>query len=236
MFFTSSITQVSQTSRPITPETAATRAAARSTSSNRLISFTGRTTLPSLWVVSSLLVVHSPLVFVVSAAMFITVALPVASSVATSTAARASLCPTPVRSQIQALYRWHLQQQGPSADHTIASQRQRFTPELYQLLMRAQALTPADGRFVDFDLFSGTQVTTFSASLLGCSPLPSGRLQALVAVRAGLRNRSDEPLQQLRYILQNSQPEGWRIADIVYPGEPAFRLIPYLQHLLQEQR
>ena len=41
MFLTSSITQVSHTSRPITPETAAIRPAARSTSSSRLISFTG---------------------------------------------------------------------------------------------------------------------------------------------------------------------------------------------------
>jgi hypothetical protein len=41
MFFTSSITQVSHTTRPITPDTAAIRPAARNTSSSRLISFTG---------------------------------------------------------------------------------------------------------------------------------------------------------------------------------------------------
>ncbi len=41
IFLTSSITQVSHTTRPITPETAAMRPAARSSSSSRLISFTG---------------------------------------------------------------------------------------------------------------------------------------------------------------------------------------------------
>ena len=40
MLFTSSITQVSHTSRAITPETAAKRAAERASSSSRLISFT----------------------------------------------------------------------------------------------------------------------------------------------------------------------------------------------------
>ncbi len=41
MLLKSSITQVSHTSRPITPDTAAMRPAARRTSSSRLISFTG---------------------------------------------------------------------------------------------------------------------------------------------------------------------------------------------------
>jgi len=41
MFLTSSITQVSQTSRPMTPETAAILPEARRSHSQRLISFTG---------------------------------------------------------------------------------------------------------------------------------------------------------------------------------------------------
>ncbi len=41
MLLKSSITQVSHTTRPITPDTAAIRPAARNTSSSRLISFTG---------------------------------------------------------------------------------------------------------------------------------------------------------------------------------------------------
>ena len=40
----------------------------------------------------------------------------------------------------------------------FTSQKQRFTPELEDLLLAAFALQPSDGRFVDFDPFSNTQV------------------------------------------------------------------------------
>ena len=39
----------------------------------------------------------------------------------------------------------------------ITSQQSRFTDGLVQKLRRAYALDPANRRFVDFDLFSGTQ-------------------------------------------------------------------------------
>ena len=45
---------------------------------------------------------------------------------------------------------------------------------------------------------------------------------------------SDAP-QQLRFVFQHLPKEGWRIADIVYPGEPSFRLSTYLEQLLAPQ-
>ena len=144
--------------------------------------------------------------------------------------AAAAPCPAGVTEQLDGLYRQS--QPGPVL---IASQGQRFTPGLLALLSRAYALTPADGRFVDFDLFSGTQVGTFGAQVLGCTAQPDGALVARVAVRAGLAGRTTEPPQELRYVMDAPASGGWRIADIVYPGEPTFRLTDYLQQLLAPQ-
>ena len=142
-------------------------------------------------------------------------------------------CPPPLREQIDALYRWQLQRQKQPGSVVIVTQRQRFTPQLYRLLERANALTPADGRFVDFDLFSGTQVSTFSAAVLGCEPAKAEAVVALVAVQAGLPGRTAEPPQQLRYVLRPDGAAGWRIADIIYTSEPPFRLSTYLKQLLE---
>jgi len=142
-------------------------------------------------------------------------------------------CPPSVREQIDGLYRWRLQRQEQRGSLAIATQRQRFTPELYGLLERAAGLTPADDRFVDFDLFSGTQVSTFGAAVLGCVPAQAEAVEALVAVHAGLRGRPAEAPQQLRYVLHPSGAAGWRIADIIYASEPSFRLSTYLQQLLE---
>lgn len=142
-------------------------------------------------------------------------------------------CPLPVREQIDGLYRWQLQRQEQPGSLAIATQRQRFTPQLYRLLERADALTPADGRFIDFDPFSGTQVSTFSAVVLGCVPAKAEAVVALVAVQAGLTGRTTGAPQQLRYVLSPDGAAGWRIADIIYSSEPPFRLSTYLKQLLE---
>ena len=144
-------------------------------------------------------------------------------------------CPAAVRAQVDQLYRWQLARQEQSGPVAMASQRERFTPQLFSLLERAYALTPADGRFVDFDPFSGTQVNTFRATLQGCSPDHEGRLMARVSVQAGLRGRTAEPQQQLDVVFRSTSNEGWRIADIVYLREPSFRLSTYLRNLLEER-
>jgi hypothetical protein len=144
-------------------------------------------------------------------------------------------CPPAVRAQMDGLYRWQLARQERSGSIAIASQRERFTPQLFSLLERAYALTPADGRFMDFDPFSGTQVSTLGATLEECRPDQAGQLMARVAVQAGLRGRSAEPAQQLGFVLAQTPREGWRIADIVYLREPSFRLSTYLKQLLEQR-
>ena len=145
-------------------------------------------------------------------------------------------CPAAVRAQVDGLYRWHVAQQERAGAITIASQRERFTPQLFALLQRAYALTPNDGRFIDFDPFSGTQVNTVAARLEDCRQEQPARLWAQVAVQAGLRGRTAEPPQQLRFVFQHLPTEGWRIADIVYLHAPSFRLSTYLRNLVEEQR
>ncbi len=141
-------------------------------------------------------------------------------------------CPAGVKAQLDGLYRWQVARQDLSGPIEIRSQQSRFTPGLYQKLRRAYGLDPASGRFVDFDLFSGTQVSTFGAKVLGCTAAPGGGLEALVAVQAGLRNRPSEAPQQLRFQLVSGPGGSWTIADIVYAHPAGFRLSSYLSELL----
>lgn len=124
-------------------------------------------------------------------------------------------CPAPVKAQLDGLYRWQVARQDLSEPIELKSQKSRFTDGLYQKLRRAYALDPNSGSFVDFDLFSGTQVGTFGAK-----------------VQAGLRNRPIEAPQKLRYQLVRGPAGSWKIADIVYSHPAGFRLTSYLAELL----
>ena len=142
-------------------------------------------------------------------------------------------CPAAVSQQLDGLYRWQIERQNSPSPRNLSSQRQRFTAELYQQLQQGFALTPAqDGRFVDFDVFSGTQVTTFGAKVSGCTRLKAGSINAEVSVDTGLGGRSSGRPQQLEYsmVLRDGR---WRIADIHYPGEPGFSLSTFLSSLLK---
>ncbi|MEA5391846.1 hypothetical protein VB738_11320 [Cyanobium gracile UHCC 0139] len=141
-------------------------------------------------------------------------------------------CPVPVKTQLDGFYRWQVARQDIRGPIEIRSQQSRFTNGLYQKLRRAYGLDPASGRFVDFDLFSGTQVSTLGAKVLSCTATPGAGLEALVAVQAGLRNRPIEAPQLLRYQLVRGPTGSWKIADIVYPHPTGFRLSSYLAELL----
>ena len=143
-------------------------------------------------------------------------------------------CPVPVKVQLDGLYRWQVARQELRGPLEIASQKGRFTDELYQKLRRAYALDPASGRYVDWDLFSYTQVRTFGAKVLGCTALSGGVMEALVAVQAGLLNRPSEAPQQLRYQLVIDPFGTWKIADIIYPANSGYnrRLTSFLAELL----
>jgi len=143
---------------------------------------------------------------------------------------RAMPCPPAATQQLDGFYRWVF----TTADvrGQFASQKKRFTPELAEQLTAAFALQPSDGRFVDFDPFSNTQVNSYSHRIAGCWQEPGDLLRMRVLVLAGLgRSRASE--QTLDYWLSR-EGSSWRIADIHYPGAVSFSLGTFLQQLLQQ--
>jgi hypothetical protein len=140
-------------------------------------------------------------------------------------------CPLAATAQLDEFYRWFL---ATSDGRTsFGSQEQRFTPELYANLSAGFALRPADGRFVDFDPFSNTQVASYGYRIASCRRDGNALLLMRVEVLAGLSPSRASPVP-LDYVLS---PEGetWRIADIRYPGEMSFSLSDYLHDLLNAQ-
>ena len=145
-------------------------------------------------------------------------------------------CPKGVIDQLDGLYRWQVQRMDQRGDavKALATQRQRFTPSLFELLMEARQLKrTSDGRYLDFDVFSNTQVMTFGASVTGCSAEIGNSIQATVNVQAGLRGRTGEPPRKLLYELKRDSTGSWRINDITYLNERVFQLKPFLQKLIK---
>ena len=142
---------------------------------------------------------------------------------ATALTSAGAACPQQVVDRLDDLYRWHLAAQADQHRGDLTLQKQTFTPELYDQLDRAWDLDPrVDGAFLDFVVFSGTQVTTFGADVIGCRKLyPAANgffpdvIAASVAVQTGLRGRASERPQQLSYRLIRSD-NGWVISDLVY--------------------
>lgn len=147
-------------------------------------------------------------------------------------AAAPAPCPAPLVAQIDGLYSWLVPGQDLPGPMDPSSQSGRFTPALARQLIDAYRLTPADGRFVDFDVFSGTQVGIFGARVLSCTPAEGQDLEALVSVRVGIRTRPAEAPVQLRYRMRPGPGGTWQIADSHYPDEPGFRPTSYLAELL----
>ena len=158
------------------------------------------------------------------------------SLIALSVPAADGPCPRGVVDQLDGLYRWQVQQMDNSDDPATAlsSQRQRFTPSLFKLLIEARQLTPArDGRFIDFDVFSNTQVATYGAKVKGCSAQKGNSIQAEVAVDVGLRGQSSGIPQRLLYELNKGNTGSWRINNITYLDGTVFQLRSFLQQLIE---
>ena len=145
-------------------------------------------------------------------------------------------CPAPLKQRLDRLYQWQVSRQNVPGPTDLTPVASLLSPPLLNALKSAYALTPSrDGRFVDFDVFSGTQVSTFGASVDGCRALSETSMQARVLVRVGLRGRASETPQVLLFQMQKSpMPMGaWLIDDITYPGQPTFHLRGFLTRLLR---
>lgn len=145
------------------------------------------------------------------------------------------VCPAGVTDQLDGLYQWQVQRMEKRSDpvEDLASQRQRFTPSLFALLLKATSLTPSrDGRYLDFDVFSNTQAQTFGAVVTGCSKAQGDRIEADVDVQFGLVGRASGTPQKLRYDMLRDDNGSWRIDNIIYLDEPSYELRPFLKKLL----
>ena len=159
-----------------------------------------------------------------------------ASLIAMAVPAADAACPQGVIDQLDGLYRWQVQRMDSNEDpvKALSSQRQRFTPSLFKLLIEARQLTPMrDGRYLDFDVFSNTQVATYGAKIKGCSAEKANSIKAEVAVDVGLRGRSSGSPRRLLYELNNNGEGSWRINNITYLDGEVFELRPFLQKLIQ---
>ena len=159
-----------------------------------------------------------------------------AGLIAMAVPAADAACPQGVIDQLDGLYRWQVQRMDSNEDpvKALSSQRQRFTPSLFELLLQARQLTPVrDGRYLDFDVFSNTQVATYGARVTGCSAEKANTIKAEVAVDVGLRGRSSGSPQRLLYELNNNGEGSWRINNITYLDGEVFDLRPFLQKLIQ---
>ena len=115
----------------------------------------------------------------------------------------------------------------------LAGAAHRFTPGLFKLLLEASQLSPTEhGRYLDFDVFSDTQVRTFGAVVTGCSAVDGHSIQAAVDVQAGLRQQASGTPRQLIYNLKLNNTGQWQINEITYRNERVFQLSPYLEALV----
>ena len=158
-----------------------------------------------------------------------------ASLFAMATPATTGPCPAGVVNQLDGLYRWHVQSQQGRIDQikSLTTQRQRFTPSLFELLLQAKKLRPTThGRFLSFDVFSDTQVRTFGATVIGCSAQKARSIQAEVRVDVGLRDKPSGIPRGLLYEMNNGSKGIWRINNIFYLDDGRVPLRTNLEDLL----
>lgn len=152
------------------------------------------------------------------------------------TAAAPTPCPVGVEAQLRGLYTWQVaRMQQPAGRDDLSSQIKRFTPSLYRQLQWAWQLDPRiDGAFLDWDVFSNTQMATYGATVQGCHRLSPEEVDASVAVQLGRGGRPVDAPQVLSYALL-WDGSSWRISDITYrKGQTdSSSLMERLMHLRQ---
>ncbi len=158
-----------------------------------------------------------------------------ASLLTTAPPAFTGPCTAGVVNQLDGLYRWRVQSQQGRIDQikSLTTQRQRFTPSLFELLLQAKKLRPTThGRFLSFDVFSDTQVRTFGATVIGCSAQKARSIQAEVRVDVGLRDKPSGIPRGLLYEMNRGSKGSWVIDNITYLDDGRVSLRPYLKNLL----
>lgn len=157
-------------------------------------------------------------------------------------------CPPQVNTQLNSLYDWHIQRnlksyEDPDIDREpreelILSQQDRFTPSLFQLLYQGLKRKQGPDGWIDFDVFSNSQVNTVAAKVVGCSDVERNKILAAVDVSVSLHpERSPGPPSRLLYEMKKDKAGSWLINNITYLTNDdltplrGFQLKSFLQEL-----
>lgn len=157
-------------------------------------------------------------------------------------------CPPQVNTQLNTLYDWHIQRnlesyEDPDIDREpreelILSQQDRFTPSLFQLLYQGLKRKQSPDGWIDFDVFSNSQVNTVAAKVVGCSDVEKDKIFANVDVSVSLHpERSPGPPSRLLYEMKKGKAGSWLINNITYLTNDeltplrGFQLRSFLQEL-----
>ena len=131
----------------------------------------------------------------------------------TAAAPAASGCPAEAARTVTRLYDWYINA-GDAYRDQLQQQKQLFVSAFYADLQAAFRPAPPAKVFLDSDPFNGVQVSSYGYQLQRCRMEGNGRLQAQVAVRAGLGpQRASDRVVNL--VLRRSA-NAWLISDIAY--------------------
>ncbi|MBI3927877.1 MAG: DUF3828 domain-containing protein [Armatimonadetes bacterium] len=113
------------------------------------------------------------------------------------------------------------------------SQEARLEPDLYATLLNIMAKGPEDGVWLDFDPYANAQMNVATLSL-GPATVKDG----LASVWMSASYRSPGPERPaVKLVLRPGGPEGWRIANFLYPGDdglPSWDLRSWLKKQLEK--
>lgn len=115
---------------------------------------------------------------------------------------------------VQQFYQWYLQNQRGVREQ-INQQRSAFTPQFYQQLAKAFQKQPHDGKWLDVDPFSNTQVSAyrFVVKSVRLSPGNNRSAEVDIEVYAGLRPPGKPvPIK----VLVERTGDRWQIRNLVY--------------------
>jgi Protein of unknown function (DUF3828) len=142
-----------------------------------------------------------------------------------------ALAQTAPQTTVDRFYQWYLMNDRVS--DKISQQKAVFTPELYDQLVQAWAKQPGkDSEFVDFDVFSGTQVRTVKAVVKSTrQPFPNETAEVDVDLYEGRRGTSTTNKPITVKVLLSRKDGSWHIRNLVYPDSDWANLMSILKDI-----
>jgi hypothetical protein len=115
---------------------------------------------------------------------------------------------------VQAVYSYHLSHEHGSADKTIKSHRQYFTPALLAMLAKewSKPSKPDEVPDIDWDILTASQDFPLSFKVGKLQPVSDGKAK----VEVKFLWSSEKTIVDVYF---SKTKEGWQISDLYYPSE-----------------